>query len=116
MYTKRKSIIMLTSVMLVCSQSSLAAGQAGESARTRLFEPPQLKRLGQGVFGVANCLSNGSDCGEIAADAFCRAKRAGWASDFEVDEDSRKRTIYADTRKICDGDGCEPFEYIECAR
>jgi hypothetical protein len=58
-----------------------------------------------------NCFTLGRNCGQDAADKFCRMEGMQRASKFELEKVSPTRTL---TGKRCDGPHCTAFKYILC--
>ena len=58
-----------------------------------------------------NCENFGTDCGQPAADHFCRVKGYQRASQFETERASPTRVM---TGKECRGPGCVGFRFIAC--
>jgi hypothetical protein len=67
------------------------------------------------VEGVAVdwCLAWGADCGQPAADRFCRDHGSPAAVGFAVAEDVG-RTVIQSTGQLCEDPRCDGFAYIEC--
>jgi hypothetical protein len=67
------------------------------------------------VEGVAVdwCLAWGADCGQPAADRYCRDHGSPAATDFALAEDVG-RTVIQSTGQLCEDPRCDGFAYIEC--
>jgi len=62
------------------------------------------------------CHKWATDCGQSAADAFCRSKGLRRAKAFEQDPDigHRSPTYVLGTGQVCDQGFCDGFKFIEC--
>jgi hypothetical protein len=66
-----------------------------------------------GGVAVDWCLAWGADCGQPAADRFCREQGSPEATDFAIAEDLG-HTVIQSTGQHCDDPRCDGFAYIEC--
>ena len=68
-------------------------------------------------YRVDSCLYPDRQCGEPAADAWCRAKGFGKAIDWAVDHDigATTPTYRMGDQQLCDHALCDGFLYITCA-
>jgi len=83
------------------------------SAEQQMFEPPE-----HNGYRVDICRVWGNECGQAAADEFCRIKGFERADMFMVDEDIGAKTP---TRtlvdgKVCDQSFCDGFGAVSCTR
>jgi len=64
------------------------------------------------------CKSWATNCGEPAAEAWCRSKNFDVATKFTIDEGigASSPTILIGTGQVCDKDFCDGFKVIECRR
>jgi hypothetical protein len=85
----------------------LAAGAA--AAETRTFDAPLV-----GDRRLDLCLYWGRDCGQPAADAWCREQGFESATAFAA-QDGVGRSFVLGDRKACDGD-CDAFRAVTCQR
>lgn len=79
---------------------------------TRLvFKNPMVKQ-----YRLDWCYRWAADCGQGAADAFCRSKGLRRAKAFEQDPDIGRRspTYVLGTGQVCDEGFCDGFKFIEC--
>lgn len=89
----------------------------GQRRETQKFKEP---RLVPGGPRIDWCLNWGTDCGEEAADAFCR--RQGYAraveGGFKKDPDLSTVTVVQGSGRTCDGRDrhCDSFKKIKCMR
>lgn len=66
-----------------------------------------------GGVAVDWCLTWGADCGQPAADRYCRDNGSSAAIEFAVAEDVG-RTVIQSTGQLCEDPRCDGFAYIEC--
>jgi hypothetical protein len=62
------------------------------------------------------CLTWNTDCGQPAADAFCRSKGYSHAASYEAPDMAPNKTKIIGSGQLCEGDFCGSFVYIDCAR
>jgi hypothetical protein len=76
-----------------------------------VFRNPMVKQ-----YRLDWCYTWAADCGQGAADAFCRSKGLQRAKSFEQDPDIGRRspTYVLGTGQICDEGFCDGFKFIEC--
>jgi hypothetical protein len=62
------------------------------------------------------CLNWGTDCGQPAADNFCKRRRWTGALDFAVAPNigASDPTMVSGNNQVCDQSGCAGFKYITC--
>jgi hypothetical protein len=61
---------------------------------------------------IGTCLSDGTSCGKMAADAFC--KKAGFAESILFAREPAVSVRILDTGAKCEGATCEAFKRIKC--
>lgn len=75
-------------------------------------------RVGKGsLTGSARldwCREWASNCGEPAADAFCKQMDYGHALGFTMEEEPPLRTAVISSKQLCTGPGCNSFRSIVC--
>ena len=88
---------------------SFGAAQAAEQT----FAKPK-----QGPYRVDWCYQWAAQCGQPAADRFCKSKSFTNSSDFEqaTNIGSLTPTIVQATGQICNGPDCDGFTYITCVK
>jgi hypothetical protein len=76
-----------------------------------VFSKPMVNR-----YRLDWCHKWATDCGQSAADAFCRSKGLRRAKAFEQDPDigQKSPTYVLGTGQICDQGACDGFKFIEC--
>ena len=64
------------------------------------------------------CRQWATDCGEGAANSFCRSKGYSRAKSWEIDSDigQHSPTYVIETGQICNESSCDGFKYIECSK
>ncbi len=88
------------------NQAWPAAGKFAQGAVRNYFAPEQDgKRLD-------SCLTDASDCGKPAADAFCKAQGFDTALIFQ--REAAVDTIRFGTGSFCTGAACASFRQIKC--
>lgn len=62
------------------------------------------------------CVNWGQDCGQPAADTFCKRKRYTAARTFEIDPNigAAQPTMIIGSKQVCDKDFCAGFKSIVC--
>jgi hypothetical protein len=84
---------------------------AAAEAKEASFSPPKWKG-----YRLDWCVNWSEDCGQPAADAFCKAKGFEYATHFAQDPriGSLDPTRLIGTDAVCDQDMCDGFKYITC--
>ena len=106
--------------MLEQIKQAHATLNAARQLQARCAQPAVTQRFDSPVFGGNRldwCLRWGTDCGNGAADAFCRSKNPSWRAlkwEQDVDIGQRSPTKIIETGQICDQQFCDGFKYIEC--
>jgi hypothetical protein len=62
------------------------------------------------------CLTWGADCGQVAADKYCKSGGYEKAVKFSKWEDLGKPTRLIGSGQVCDEDQCDSFKYITCQK
>lgn len=83
----------------------LAAIEANASTRS-YFSPKA-----DGVV-IGACLADGTSCGKLAADAFC--KKQGFAESILFAREAVASARILDSGTMCEGRSCEAFKRIKC--
>lgn len=60
---------------------------------------------------IGTCLANGTSCGKVAADAFC--KREGYSESILFAREPAVTTRILDSDAMCEV-GCEAFKRVKC--
>jgi hypothetical protein len=83
------------------------------SQQTQMFPNPTLEGKRLDV-----CLVWGAQCGQAAADAWCKLQGFDSASAFEIAKGigAQTPTIVLVDKKVCDQPGCDGFQSITCTR
>jgi hypothetical protein len=76
-------------------------------ASTRSYASP----ADQGM-PISTCLADGTSCGKIVADAFC--KKAGFAESILFAREKATSVRILDSGSMCEGETCETFRRIKC--
>jgi hypothetical protein len=76
-------------------------------ASTRSYFSPKADGI---VIGA--CLADGTSCGKVAADAFC--KKEGFAESILFARESVTTARILDSGAMCEGARCEAFKRIKC--
>jgi hypothetical protein len=102
----KKLTVSLTFVMTLFASFVL-------SQETQVFQNPTFEGKRLDV-----CLVWGDQCGQAAADAWCKTQGFDGAFAFEVDKaiGAQTPTIVMTDRKICDQPNCDGFKTITCKR
>jgi hypothetical protein len=68
-------------------------------------------------YRVDSCRFLNRQCGEAAADAWCRAKGFAKAIDWKIDHDlgATTPTFVMGDQQLCDHALCDGFQYVTCA-
>jgi hypothetical protein len=67
-------------------------------------------------YGVDRCLADGSNCGQVAAAAYCQSKQFTGAVSFrKIDRDEITGAVPVGN-SVCGRGSCEEFIAIECTR
>jgi hypothetical protein len=86
---------------------ALLLGATGAEASTRSYFSPKANGI---VIGA--CLANGTSCGKMAADAFC--KKEDFAESILFAREAVTTARILDSGAICEGAACEAFKRIKC--
>ena len=76
-------------------------------ASTRSYFSPKADGV---VIGA--CLADGTSCGKVAADAFC--KKEGYAESILFAREPAKTARILDSGAMCEGAACKAFKRIKC--
>jgi hypothetical protein len=76
-------------------------------ASTRSYFSPKADGV---VIGA--CLADGTSCGKMAADAFC--KKEGFAESILFAREAVTTARILDSGAMCEGESCEAFKRIKC--
>lgn len=93
---------------ITCVSAAPPTTPLPEVSGTNVFEYPQ-----SGGVAIDWCLAWGAECGQPAADRFCRDHGFPAAVRFEIAEDVA-HTVIQSTGQPCDDPGCDGFASIEC--
>ncbi len=83
----------------------LAATETQAATRSYSFPSQSNERFG-------TCLADGTSCGKIAADAFC--KKEGFAESILFAREPAASARILDSDGVCEGEACEAFKRIKC--
>ena len=77
----------------------------------KLFAPPK-----SGNYRVDICLHWGAECGQAAADEFCKSQNFASAAAFDYDNDvgAQSPTLVLGDNKVCNTAACDAFKSIRC--
>jgi hypothetical protein len=75
-------------------------------ANTRSYSFPQTEDR------IGTCLADGTSCGKIVADAFC--KQQGFAESILFAREKTTSVRVLDSEARCEGESCEAFKKIKC--
>ena len=101
LYISPKDYLMKSLVTIL---ALLLATSAHATTRSYSFSEPEHR--------IGTCLADGTSCGKLAADAFC--KKQGFTESILF---AREKTLSArilDSGTLCEGDSCEAFKRIKC--
>jgi hypothetical protein len=82
----------------------LCTSQAQATTRSYSFSEPHNR--------IGTCLADGTSCGKIAADAFC--KKEGFAESVLFAREKTMSARILDSDAKCEGAQCEAFKRIKC--
>ncbi len=92
---------------IVVLAAFLVLGTIEANASTRSYFSPKANGV---VIGA--CLADGTSCGKIAADAFC--KKQGFAESILFAREAVTTARILDSGLMCEGASCEAFKRIKC--
>lgn len=84
----------------------LLTATAAEASTRSYFSPKA-----NGVV-IGACLADGTSCGKLAADAFC--KKEGFAESILFAREPVTTARILDSGAMCEGAACEAFKRIKC--
>ncbi len=82
----------------------LCASDVQAATRSYSFSEPDSR--------IGTCLADGTSCGKIAADAFC--KKEGFAESILFAREKAPSARILDSEVTCEGEQCEAFKRIKC--
>jgi hypothetical protein len=82
----------------------LCASEVQATSRSYSFVEPESR--------IGTCLADGTSCGKIAADAFC--KKEGFAESILFAREKTMSARILDSEGKCEGEQCEAFKRIKC--
>jgi hypothetical protein len=82
----------------------LCASHAQAATRSYTFSEPDSR--------IGTCLADGTSCGKIAADAFC--KKQGFTESILFAREKSVSARILDSDAKCEGAQCEAFKKIKC--
>jgi hypothetical protein len=96
--------------------ASITCGRRGTTfPATYTFDSPFTRDHNDKVFGIDVCLNWGRNCGQPAADRYCRFVGYSRATQFSFRNDSPPTWVMGDNQ-TCAAAACDRFQQITCTR
>ncbi|MGD0026426.1 MAG: hypothetical protein ABSC37_17700 [Xanthobacteraceae bacterium] len=103
----------MRSVIAASAVAFVLLGAAAAQAEKRVF----IIANNANEYGVDRCLAAGDNCGQAAANSYCRSREFAQALSFrKVDRDDITGAIPSSGPGSCHGSTCDDFVAIECSR